>query len=165
MSEFTRRELFERFRENAAETASRTIHTLGLLSETKSSSSRRDPSLLVDIEVTDECSACEVCAKVCPEGALKWPSCEEGKRLQFAPHLCIACGICRDSCRQKAITISTTSTFSPDGLIRRENRTVITVSAFNCERCSIRSFSNKGGKMCFVCKAQSTRKRGVKCSA
>ena len=160
MSEFTRRELFHKFRENAAKTASRTVHTLEKTMKKKLGI--RAPFPFADIEVTDECCGCEVCANLCPEGALKWSSCEGGKQLQFAQHLCTACGTCRDSCIQKAMQFS--GTLSPDHPIGRENKTIITVSAFNCKHCSIKSFSNKGEKICFVCKARSMRKGGVKCS-
>ena len=53
---------------------------------------------------SEKCIKCEACAKLCPTGALMSNKLEDDKKeILFNATYCINCGICRLSCRQKAI--------------------------------------------------------------
>lgn len=60
---------------------------------------------LADIEVSSHCTACGVCAILCPVCAItqKW---DEGRfYLHFKPSLCTNCGVCVKTCMPQAIKI------------------------------------------------------------
>jgi ferredoxin len=50
------------------------------------------------VDVSDGCTACGVCAAVCPSSALAMEQEEDGRSLVFTPRLCNACGQCVDTC-------------------------------------------------------------------
>ncbi|MHA1201249.1 MAG: NADH-ubiquinone oxidoreductase-F iron-sulfur binding region domain-containing protein [Candidatus Heimdallarchaeaceae archaeon] len=54
--------------------------------------------------VSESCTGCEACAKLCPQEAITG---EPKKPHKIDPELCVQCGICFDTCRFDAITIST----------------------------------------------------------
>lgn len=57
---------------------------------------------------TDRCSGCKLCAVSCPTGALrKIPDNDE--TLNCLPGLCTGCGLCRDVCFNKAVTVAPVS--------------------------------------------------------
>jgi formate hydrogenlyase subunit 6/NADH:ubiquinone oxidoreductase subunit I len=55
---------------------------------------------------TETCTACTVCANVCPTGALTpaalW------RELRFDASRCVRCGLCHDACEPRALTLSPT---------------------------------------------------------
>lgn len=62
--------------------------------------------LFFHLEVGPECNFCWACVGMCPTGALKNEWREGAKKLQFKWAACSGCGLCREFCRKKAITIS-----------------------------------------------------------
>jgi len=46
----------------------------------------------------EACTACLMCAQVCPSDALMGHEDQEGVRLEFDPRLCVACGQCVTQC-------------------------------------------------------------------
>jgi len=57
---------------------------------------------LVTYVITEECTGCGRCAKVCPTGAITGA---RGKRHQIETQKCIKCGACRDACRVGAVQV------------------------------------------------------------
>ncbi|OGT99654.1 MAG: hypothetical protein A2X80_11740 [Geobacteraceae bacterium GWB2_52_12] len=60
-------------------------------------------SIMANIEVSQGCTACGVCATLCPTGALKLSDNEEMVHLGFKPHLCTNCRVCEETCMPKAL--------------------------------------------------------------
>ncbi|MEW6410053.1 MAG: 4Fe-4S binding protein [Nitrospirota bacterium] len=62
-------------------------------------------AILAEIEVTAECTACGVCATLCPTGAVIQRLTEDQFYLGFRPDLCTNCQVCIKTCIHKAINI------------------------------------------------------------
>lgn len=62
-------------------------------------------SILAEVEVTAECTACGVCAAVCPTGAIIQIRTEDHFSLNFRPDLCTNCKVCVTACMHKAVSI------------------------------------------------------------
>jgi heterodisulfide reductase subunit A len=56
--------------------------------------------IVADIDL-DVCNSCELCAKNCPYGAIKW----EDEKPNVIKALCKGCGLCAADCPKNAITI------------------------------------------------------------
>lgn len=80
--------------------------------------------------LTESCWGCGVCEKVCPHGAIKIYTAEDGKHyfLHFA-NLCTGCGLCQKACPERAIR---EFTFQP---LKKERRFLAT--AIRADRCSV----------------------------
>ena len=61
--------------------------------------------LFPGLEMTAHCTACGLCAMLCPEKALALGEAETGRKLTFQPVKCTACGLCRNNCPQNALNI------------------------------------------------------------
>jgi ferredoxin len=102
------------------------------------------------LEVSDECSACGVCAHVCPTGALELRREDENQfRLVLSAADCIACGLCVDVCAPAAIQLDV----APDFLyVFSESETVLREGVLTrCESCSAQMAALPGKKYCAPC--------------
>ena len=63
------------------------------------------------LAVNDDCTACGVCARACPTGALQMETAESSYQLIFSPQICLACDICSHVCAPNAITLTHDPTF------------------------------------------------------
>lgn len=59
----------------------------------------------VQVQESD-CTACGLCAKLCPTGALRFQSDDARFALDFSAALCVDCGICEKACPTQAVTLS-----------------------------------------------------------
>ncbi|MFK5937593.1 MAG: 4Fe-4S binding protein [Sulfurimonas sp.] len=98
----------------------------------------------------EKCTACQMCYRVCPTGALT--SDLKNSKIDFDPFMCIKCHICHDVCESDAITLSTSYSvkefFEP---------TVQNLMAFNvrrCDECNIVFSTNSDDKICYRCKIE-----------
>ncbi len=60
-------------------------------------------SMFYEGSVCADCNICATCVGVCPRGALKVQ--REGNKLLFLSSHCSGCGLCRESCKTKALHI------------------------------------------------------------
>jgi len=57
---------------------------------------------LITYEVTDACTGCTLCARLCPSNAIAG---ERKQKHTINPKACIRCGACHDSCNYNAIIV------------------------------------------------------------
>lgn len=98
----------------------------------------------------DTCTACQMCYRVCPSGALS--SDIKNSKIDFDPFLCIKCHICHDVCEPNAIT------FSPSYRVKEffepEVHNLIKFNVKRCNECNVIFSTNGSEKLCYRCKAE-----------
>ena len=110
------------------------------------------PILDVAVDPT-RCTACGLCARFCPSGALKYMSVDEEFALVFQPKLCLgpACDICVLACPEQAIATKPV-TASPTLLAKKP---LVAGDLMKCQKCG--EPIAKGPDLpttCFVCRPQ-----------
>ncbi|MBW6488148.1 4Fe-4S binding protein [Sulfurimonas sp.] len=103
----------------------------------------------------DKCTACQMCYRVCPTGALS--SDVKNSKIEFDPFLCIKCSICHDVCEPEAITLS--PTYRVKELFEPEVQNLITFKVRRCNECSVIFSTNSNEKLCYRCKAEEEEAR------
>jgi ferredoxin len=102
------------------------------------------------LSVNSDCSACGVCARACPTGALHFMQEENHFQLEFSPLDCIDCMICHKVCAEDAIDIyhspSADETFARDGL-----QILIEGDLIRCARCSMWFSQKQDEAYCPTC--------------
>lgn len=116
-----------------------------------------EESLLLEIEVTSECTACGVCAMLCPTGAITQEEEEKKYQLKFRPHLCVNCRTCFDACMYKTLKVKKTALLNH--LLDRPEMVVFEGIKSVCAVCKI-GFIGSSSKVCPVC-SDSQKKRNA----
>ena len=62
-------------------------------------------ALFPGLELQPSCTACGLCATLCPEKALSIHTDETGPKLHFNPIKCTACGLCASNCPQECLNV------------------------------------------------------------
>ncbi|MBC8338195.1 MAG: 4Fe-4S binding protein [Alphaproteobacteria bacterium] len=97
---------------------------------------------------TDGCTVCLACAGACPTRALR--DNEDKPQLSFTEQACVQCGLCRNTCPEKVITLIPRLSFLPEAgeaIIVKED------APFECIRCS-RPFGAKSSVEAMVKKLE-----------
>lgn len=81
------------------------------------------------VAVSDACTLCMSCTSACPAGALK--AAADAPRLSFIERNCVQCGLCANTCPEKAIALT------PRLLVkdRRHERLLKEAEVFCCTSC------------------------------
>jgi len=98
----------------------------------------------------ESCTACQMCYRVCPTGALA--SDIKNSKIDFDPFLCIKCHICHDVCEPDAITLS--SSYKMKEFFEPEAVNLISFQVRRCDECNAVFSSNSGDTMCNRCKIE-----------
>ncbi len=104
---------------------------------------------LVRLEVRDNCTACGVCARICPTGALTFQAGTSDFRLNWSASACTDCGMCLDVCQQDALRRAGTPTV--DELVASEAVSLRAGALRECVRCHAKYAGNSGGRLCPTC--------------
>ncbi len=102
------------------------------------------------VTVSDTCTGCDICTRVCPTQALTVEESEEIYRLLFTPSRCLNCNVCAHACPVQAIEIR--PFVNPHTLLTQESVIVIEGERGTCDVCGapIRLRDGPEGHLCHV---------------
>lgn len=110
--------------------------------------------------VTDDCTACGVCARACPTGALQMETAESSYRLTFSPQICLACDICSHVCAPNAISFVHDPTF--DQVFGGEvDQVVQQGSLTRCSKCHTLFAARTEAQLCPLCEFRRQNRFGA----
>jgi ferredoxin len=109
---------------------------------------------IADVRVdADRCSGCDMCARYCPTGALRFSTSDDHARNCFALVLrtssCIDCGICAVACPEQAVSYG--DEISTRSFIAAEWSTVASGPLVDCASCGLPTASIVDER-CFSCR-------------
>ncbi len=136
-------------------------------SDTQAKSKIQNPKSkigLADVTVdANLCSACGLCARFCPTGALKFLSDDKQFALAFRPSICLGqrCNICLSACPEEAVSIQP-ATISPE-LPAEKPRYLAAGELTPCQNCKTPIAAGSGQPVtCFVCRFDPTKANWLK---
>lgn len=97
-----------------------------------------------------KCSACQMCYRVCPTGALT--SDIRNSKIDFDPFLCVKCHLCHDVCESDAITLSTS--YNLKEWYEPKIQNLITYRMQRCHECDAMFSSVDREKICRRCRLE-----------
>lgn len=105
----------------------------------------------------EACSACRLCARFCPTGALSFVADDESFVLYFKPAICIDCGICAVACPEDAVSFG--PRLAAAALIENEPQPLVAGNLAPCTGCGEATAERGGdagqpddGPRCYVCR-------------
>lgn len=103
----------------------------------------------------ETCTACQMCYRVCPTGALT--SDMKNSKIDFDPFLCIKCHICHDVCEPDAITLSTS--YNLKEFFEPEVVNLVSFQVRRCDECGSVFSANSDDTLCYRCKIEEEEAR------
>ncbi len=103
------------------------------------------------LEVSEKCTACLACVRICTTKALFFQKSEDESSftLQFKPGNCVGCDLCMRACVPAAISIDHSPTFKQ---VFGEKMVVIKEGKLaRCERCGVMMTARQDISICTVC--------------
>ena len=110
--------------------------------------SRRDALFAAKIEIAPGCTACEVCARACPTGALQIDESGANWALTFKFARCVACGLCLEACQPRVLHYADTMDILSAA---RETVTLHMLNKQRCRHCDRFFISAEPAEMCPIC--------------
>lgn len=102
-----------------------------------------------------KCTACEMCYRVCPSGALT--SDMRNSKIDFDPFLCVKCHLCHDVCESDAISVS--SSYNLKEWFEPAVQNLVTYSVRRCDECDGLFSSVLGERICRRCRLEEEEAR------
>jgi ferredoxin len=105
------------------------------------------------VSISEACTACGICARVCPTSALQFEKLADSSyRLLFTPGTCVACEACYYVCTPKAITINHTPALHD--VFGQSEAVIAQAGEFTrCARCDIQFAGPPGHRYCPACES------------
>ncbi len=114
---------------------------------------------VAEVKISEQCSACGLCSKFCPTGALKSEASDDDIKFTFTTIYCIACGICQRVCPGDAIRLS--YQISTARLVDQEPEVLLYRELAPCTMCGAPCASNGPEPLCFVCRKNEERREAL----
>ena len=113
---------------------------------------QRVPLDLPRVQVKEpDCTACGLCAKLCPTGALRFQSDEARFALDFIAAACVDCSICEKACPTQAVSL--THNLPLREFIDIKAQDLISGNLVPCAVCQKPTAFHGHGSRCEVCRA------------
>jgi len=103
----------------------------------------------------DKCTACQMCYRVCPTGALS--SDIRNARIDVDAMMCVRCHLCHDVCEPGALTLS--PSFNIKELFEPTQQRLLTFNVRNCDECGTLFSSLHGESTCPRCRIEEEEAR------
>lgn len=107
-----------------------------------------DGSIIAELEVSSKCTACGVCATLCPTGAISQQWTEGHYTLSYKPALCTNCSVCVSACMPRAIKIKDKASLSL--LLEMDEVSLFKASRKMCAVCR-NNFIGGDSEICPLC--------------
>ncbi len=111
-------------------------------------------SKLLDV---DTCTACQMCYRVCPTGALSTDA--RNSKIDFDPFMCIKCHVCHDVCEPDSITLS--PSYNVKEFFEPEVRRLVSFNVKSCHECGMLFSTLSNEKLCYRCKIEAEEARDL----
>ncbi len=98
---------------------------------------------------SDRCTACTLCARFCPTGALEFRDDGASFVLFFRAGLCVDCRLCLRVCPTEAITCG--EQIAGHRLLAEEGESLVAGRLAPCRRCEAPTNADVGDGLCYVC--------------
>jgi len=103
----------------------------------------------------DTCTACQMCYRVCPTGALV--SDMRNAKIDFDAMMCVRCRLCHDVCEPDALTLS--SSFNIKEMFEPTQQRMITFTVRQCDECGNPFSAVHGEHICPRCRIEEEEAR------
>ncbi len=114
------------------------------------------------VQVSEACSACQLCARFCPTAAIRYHTIEEEGTerflLTFVPPDCVDCGICALACPEDAIAYM--NVIYTEWLVTREEALLHQGNLVPCEDCG-QPTAEADPPVCYTCKPRRARAQSL----
>ncbi len=95
------------------------------------------------------CSACGICARICPTGALNFLNGEDAQyQLTFSSRACIDCGACLDVCQTAALQRSDATLAD---VLADQSVVLRTGTLRSCAKCGTKFAAESSSDLCHLC--------------
>ncbi len=105
----------------------------------------------------DSCSACQMCYRICPSGALS--SDIRNSKIDFDPFMCIKCHLCHDVCEPNSLTLS--NSYNLKEFFEPSVQRLVSFSIKSCNECGAFFTSLHGKKICRRCELEDEEAREI----
>ena len=129
----------------------RLLNTLKQLAPNDALQNLPAPGLdVVRLSANDKCTACGVCARACPTGAMRCAASASNEyRLTCLVASCTDCGVCLDMCEPEALRRDGMPTIAD--LLAPEPQTLKSGRLKHCTKCNASFADHIAGDLCPVC--------------
>ncbi len=106
---------------------------------------------------TETCTACQMCYRVCPTGALS--SDVRNSKIDFDAMMCVRCHLCHDVCEPDALTLS--PSYSIREMFEPAVQRLVRFTVQNCDECGSLFTSLHGERLCYRCRIEEEEARAL----
>ena len=103
------------------------------------------------ISISETCTACGVCARICPTGALQFGknTYETAYKLAFVARNCVGCEMCVHVCAPSAMSLDHNPTF--EQIFSQETVVIHEGGLIKCKNCGTLTVAQPGVNLCPLC--------------
>ena len=114
------------------------------------------------LQILETCTACGVCARACPTGALQFATeADQHFQLTFRSEICNACGACTAVCRAEAIELQDAPTFE-QVFANPEPALLHSGDLARCDHCNTLYAARPDSHLCEICEFRLKNPFGAK---